>query len=221
VVLDGTDNFETRYVLNDACVKLGLPWVYGGAIGSTGMSMTIVPGESACFRCAFPNGQPAGAVATCDTAGVLASSVVTVAAVQWTEAVKIVVGDRAHLDRGLTAFDLWTNDFQRVERVPRRPGCPCCGERRFEYLEARATSQTTSLCGRNAVQVSPGRPLRLDLAELGRRLGAVGPTTCNEYLVRVAVDAHELTVFGDGRAIVKGTGDVVVARSLYARYVGA
>ncbi len=220
-VLDGTDNLETRYLLNDACVKAGVPWVYGGAIGATGMSMTIVPGETACFRCLFPNRPATGALGTCDVAGVLGSSVLTVAAMQTTEILKILVADREHLSRGLTVFDLWTNELQRTPGVPRRPGCPSCVERRFEYLEARATSQTTSLCGRNAVQVSPGRPVRLDLAQLGRRLGAAGPVTATEYLVRLVVGPHELTVFGDGRAIIKGTGDPTEARSLYARYVGA
>lgn len=221
VVLDGTDNLETRYLLNDACVKHGVPWVYGGAIGATGMTMTVVPGETACYRCVFPNGAAGAALGTCETAGVLASSVLVVAALQFTEAVKILVGDRAHVNRGLTAFDLWTNDLERAEHLRRDPGCACCGARRFDYLEARATSQTTTLCGRNAVQVSPGCAVSLDLAELGRRLGAAGDVTCTEHLVRFSVGGRELTVFADGRAIVKGTGDVAEARSLYARWVGA
>jgi adenylyltransferase/sulfurtransferase len=140
VVVDGTDNLQTRYLLNDACVKAAIPWVYGGAVGSTGMSMTILPGETACFRCLFPTPQPAGTTETCDTVGVLASSVVTVAALQWTEVVKLLVGDREHLARGLTAFDVWTNDHIQAEEVPRRPDCPCCGERRFEYLEVQVRS---------------------------------------------------------------------------------
>ena len=221
VVLDGTDNFETRYLINDACVKVGTPWIYGGAIGSTGMSMTVVPGETACFRCLFPDSQPAGTMATCDTAGVLASSVVAVAAIQWTEVVKLLVGDREHLGQGLTAFDLWANDYQHAVGVRRKPDCPCCGQRRFEYLEARATSRTASLCGRKAVQVSPAQPVMLDLAGLRQKLDGVGEVTCNDYLVRFLVGAHELTIFGDGRAIIKGTSDLSVARSLYARYVGA
>jgi adenylyltransferase/sulfurtransferase len=220
VVIDGTDNLETRYLLNDACVKAGIPWVYGGAVGSTGMSMTILPGETACFRCLFPTPQPAGTMETCDTAGVLASIVVTVAAIQWTEAVKLLVGDREHLNSGLTAFDVWTNDHLQAEGVPRRPECPCCGERRFEYLEARVTSRTALLCGRDAVQVSPGRAVRLDLGVLARKLAGTGTVTSNDYLLRSVVDGHEMTVFADGRAIIKGTDDLAVARSLYARYVG-
>ena len=143
------------------------------------------------------------------------------AALQWAEAVKILVGDLAHLGRGLASFDLWTNDYLLATGFPRLADCPCCGLRRFDYLEARATSQTTSLCGRNAVQVSPGQALRLDLAEMGRRLGAAGAVSISPYLVRLAVDAFEITIFADGRAIIKGTSDLALARSLYARYVGS
>ena len=221
VVIDGTDNFETRLLVNDACVKQGRPWVYGGAIGATGMAMAIVPGETPCLRCVFPGEQAAGPLATCETAGVLGAIVTMVAAVQWTEAVKILLGDREHLGRGLSTFDLWSNEYLLATGFERLPDCPCCVQRRFDYLAARATSQTTTLCGRNAVQVSPGRSLRLDLAELGRRLEAAGRVTTSPFLVRLLVDGRELTVFADGRAIVKGTADPAVARTLYARYVGS
>lgn len=220
VVLDGTDNFETRYLVNDACVKLGTPWVYGGAIGSTGMSMTIVPGETACFRCLFRNQPPVGAMETCETAGVLAASVVTVAAIQCAEVMKLLVGDSHNRSRGLTAVDVWTNDHVQAEGRLRDPDCPCCGQRRFEYLDAVVTSRTASLCGRDAIQVSPGQQVKLDLVDLRRKLEATGPVTANDYLVRCLVDEHEMTIFADGRAIIKGTTDLAVARSLYARYVG-
>jgi adenylyltransferase/sulfurtransferase len=160
-------------------------------------------------------------LATCETAGVVGAIVTLVAALQWTEAVKILLGDREHLARGLATFDLWSNHYLLATGFERLPDCPCCARRHFDYLEARSTSQTTSLCGRDAVQVSPGRPLRLDLAELGRRLAAAGDVTTSPYLVRLAVGGQEVTVFADGRAIVKGTSDLAVARSLYARYVGA
>lgn len=221
VVLDGTDNLETRFLLNDACVKHGIPWIYGGAIGSTGMSMTVLPGETACFRCMFPTPPAPGTVATCDIAGVLGSTVVTVAAGQWTQAVKLLIGDREHLNPGLVAFDLWTNDHQQSEFLTPLPDCPCCGQGQLEFLDARVTSRTVSLCGRDAIQVSPGRTTRLDLQALGQRLDGIGPVTATSYLVRLAVQGHELTIFADGRAIIKGTEDVAVARSLYARYVGA
>jgi adenylyltransferase/sulfurtransferase len=220
VVLDGTDNFETRYLVNDACVKQGVPWVYGGAVGSTGMSMTIVPGETACFRCLFPAPPPVGSMETCETAGVLAAGIVTIAAIQAAETLKILVGDRENRSPGLTAVDVWTNDHVQAEGRLRDPACPCCGQRRFEYLDAVATSRTASLCGRDAIQVSPGKAQSLDLAGLGHRLEATGPVTVSDYLVRCRADGHEITIFADGRAIIKGTADLAVARSLYARYVG-
>ena len=220
VVLDGTDNLETRYLLNDACVKLGVPWIYGGAVGSTGMSMTVIPGETACFRCLFPTRATSGTVANCETVGVLASTVVMVSAYQWTEAIKLLVGDRDHLNRTMVYFDVWSNDHQQGERLTPSPDCPCCGQRRFDFLEATATSSSTLLCGRNAVQVRPGHAMSLDLADLARRLDGVGTVSATRFMLRLELGGHELTVFSDGRAIIKGTDDVAVARSLYSRYVG-
>ena len=220
VVIDGTDNLETRYLVNDACVKRGVPWVYGGAVASTGMAMAIIPGETACFRCLFPASVAAGTIATCDTAGVLASTVVAVASFQWTAAVKLLVGNREGAGE-LAAFDVWSQDHEHTP-VPRQADCPCCVRHHFEYLEAKATSRTATLCGRNAVQVSPPEAVKLDLAQLAARLKAAGEVTMRgDFLVRFAVDGHELTIFPDGRAIVKGTSDTSVARALYARYVGA
>lgn len=221
VVLDGTDNLETRYLLNDACVKTGIPWIYGGAVGSTGMAMTVIPGTTSCFRCLFPVPAPVGTLDTCESAGVLASTVVTVSAFQWTEAVKLLVGARDHLDLRLVYFDVWQNDRLESERPGPSPACPCCAERRFEFLEAAVTSRTVTLCGRNAVQVSPGRSAPVDLEELARRLDGVGTVSTTRFLLRLGLGEHELAVFPDGRAIVKGTDDLSVARSLYARYVGA
>jgi adenylyltransferase/sulfurtransferase len=220
VVVDGTDNLETRYLLNDACVRHGIPWVYGGAIGSTGMSMTIIPGVTPCFRCLFPNVSAPGSLETCETAGVLASAIVAVAAHQWTEVAKLIVGARDSLSGGLLALDVWTNDHMLISGVARRPDCPCCALGRFEFLDASATSRSVTLCGRNAIQVTPGMATRVDLAGLGRRLAAAGDVVVNAYLVRFAVGPHELTVFPDGRAIIKGTDDPAEARSLYARWVG-
>jgi adenylyltransferase/sulfurtransferase len=184
------------------------------------MSMTIVPGETACFRCLFPTRPPVGAMETCDTAGVLAVGVVTVAAIECAEVMKLLVGDRAKLSRGLTAFDVWTNDHLQAEGKLRDPDCPCCGQRRFDYLDALVMGRTAPLNGRDAIQVSPGQPVKIDLVELGRKLEATGPVTSTDYLVRCLVDGHEMTIFADGRAIIKGTTDLAMARSLYARYVG-
>lgn len=220
VVVDGTDNLETRYLLNDACVKLGVPWVYGGAVAATGMAMVIVPGETACFRCLFPRDAGAGKMATCDTVGVLASTVVAVAAFQFTAVVKLLVGDRQGAGE-LVAFDVWTQDHEHTP-VPRRPDCPCCVLHHHDYLDARSTSRSTTLCGRDAVQIRPAAELELDLASLAERLAGLGAVTFKAgVILRLAVGAHELTVFPDGRAIVKGTGDPAAARALYARYIGS
>jgi molybdopterin-synthase adenylyltransferase len=219
-VIDGTDNLETRYLVNDACVSLGVPWVYGGAVGSQGLSMTILPDDGPCFRCAFPQAPTPGSLATCETAGVLGSIIAVVAAAQFTEAVKLIVGARDKLNRGLLVFDVWSNEYEHLPEIVRNPDCPCCGRRDFSFLDARSTSQTTSLCGRNAVQVSPAEPRALDLAALRRQFAAIGTVGGNDYLVRLGVDGFELTIFPDGRAIVKGTSDDTVARSVYAKYVG-
>jgi molybdopterin-synthase adenylyltransferase len=220
VVIDGTDNLETRYLLNDACVRAGTPWIYGGVIGSTGMAMAIVPHRTPCFRCLFPRVPDATRLETCETAGVLASAVVTVAAFQWTQAVKLLVGDESLEPGALLTVDVWSGNFEVVHGIPRRPDCACCVEGRYEHLDVQRTSQATALCGRNVIQVSPGRPVRLDLLEFARRFDGIAKPVVNEFLVRVVVDAHELTVFDDGRVIIRGTDDPARARSLYARWVG-
>jgi molybdopterin/thiamine biosynthesis adenylyltransferase len=219
LVLDGTDNFETRFVLNDACVKLGRPWIYGGCVGSYGMAMAVLPGEGPCFMCLL-GGMPApGTSPTCDTAGVLNTAVGVVASLEANEALKLLLGKREALTGGLQTLDLWTNAFQLV-RIPRSPACPTCVGRTFPHLEANP-STALSLCGRNAVQITPAPGASLDLAEAERKLAPLGKVRRNAYLLKFAVDGCELTLFPDARAIVQGTADLSKARSLYARYVGA
>jgi adenylyltransferase/sulfurtransferase len=223
LVMDGTDNFETRYLINDACVKQVTPWIYSGAVGSHGMTMTIRPGESACFRCIFPETPPPGTAATCDTAGALGPAVGMVASLAASEAIKLLVGDTAALNPGLVHLDAWHLTFQKVY-VERRNGerpCPCCVERRFPFLEAGPTSLVTTLCGRDAVQITVGAAGLLSLDRLAERLRPLGSVSTNPFLLRFTVDGYELTLFPDARAIIKGTTDPAVARSLYARYVGA
>jgi adenylyltransferase/sulfurtransferase len=223
LALDGTDNFETRYLLNDACVKQVTPWIYSGAVGSRGMTMTVRPEQSACFRCVFPQAPPPGAAATCDTAGVLGPAVGMIGALAAAEAIKLLVGDTGALNPGLIHLDAWHLSFQTV-RVARRVGadpCPCCVERQFPYLEAGAGSQTAVLCGRNAVQITARAGTTLSLPALAERLRPLGAVSLNPFLLRFQVDGYDLTLFPDARAIVKGTTDAAVARSLYARYVGA
>ncbi len=221
VVLDGSDNFEVRYLLNDACVKAGIPWIYSGVIAAYGVTMTILPGETACLRCVFPDRPLPGTTPTCDTAGVLNGIVGVITGMASTEAIKLLAGsDR--LVRGLTWIDLWENTFERVE-LPRMPDCPTCGLGHYEYLDAPLDESGVSLCGRNAVQVRPprGTTAALDLGALAERLRPAGEVASNEFLLRLRVDGYEVTVFPDARAIIKGPDDPAVARTIYARYVGA
>jgi adenylyltransferase/sulfurtransferase len=222
VILDGTDNFEIRYLINDVAVKLGKPWVYGGCIGSHGQVMAIIPGETPCLRCVFEAAPAPGEAGTCETAGVLAPIVNIVASLQAMEAIKILTGNLAQVNRELVYLDVWDNVHRRIKVAPLlgKVDCPCCQRRRFEWLDGEHGSQTTSLCGRNAVQVSHRTPGKLNFEEMARHLGVMGQVSYNRFLLKFEVDGYEFTVFPDGRAIIKGTSDVEKARTLYARYVG-
>lgn len=220
LVMDGTDNFETRYVLNEACVKLGIPWVYAGAVASYGVVMPIVPGITPCLRCVFVQPVAPGTVDTCDTAGVLGPVIATIAGIASAEAIKLLVGANEQVRRGLLWIDLWHNSVQETKLVGPTPDCPVCQARRFDLLDQVAGSSTVRLCGRNAVQVRPRADVGVRLDELAERLRPLGPVDVSDYLVRVKINDFELAVFADARAIIKGTEDLSVARSLYARYVG-
>jgi len=219
-VVDGSDNFEVRYLINDACVKLNKPWVYGGVIGSYGMTMTIRPGVTPCLRCIFPEAPAPGDAPTCDTAGVIGPAVTVIAGIQSAEAIKLAVDDIGALNRDLLAIDVWNIGIDQLALDAPRADCPTCGMHDFAFLERSTSSQTTELCGRDAIQVSVNPPVALSLATLADRLRAAGTVAFNSYLLRCQVDSYELTVFPDGRAIVKGTTDPAVARSVYARYIG-
>lgn len=221
LVLDGTDNFQVRYLLNDACVKHGKTWIYGAAVSSYGTTMTVIPGETPCLRCIFDEMPDAGSSPTCDTAGVIMPIIATVAAVQVAEALKILVGDLDSLHGSLMQFDVWANDRQRIKLGRPNSNCKCCGQKIFEFLEAENAEFTAVLCGRNAVQIAPPRPVTLDLEQLASTLRALVDVKQNEYLLRFTSGHNEVTVFRDGRAIVKGTDDISVARSLYSRYIGS
>jgi molybdopterin/thiamine biosynthesis adenylyltransferase len=222
VILDGTDNFEVRYLINDAAVKLRKPWVYAGSIGSHGQTMTILPGETPCLRCVFEAAPAPGEAATCETAGVLAPVVHIIASFQATEALKILAGRRDRISRDLLYVDVWENLQRRIKIAPLlgKVDCPCCRRRRFEWLDGEQGSHTTSLCGRNAVQVAHRAASRLNFEALARNLEALGEVSYNRFLLKFTADGHEFTVFPDGRAIIKGTSDVDKARTLYARYIG-
>ena len=218
VVVDATDNLPTRYLLNDACMKAGIPWVYGGAIGSTGMAMTILPGETPCFRCLFPNPPPDG-TDTCDTTGVLASSVVTVAAHQWTEVIKLAIGARDQVLKGLLTLDVWTGDREVIAEIERQPDCPCCVRHEYEFLNRTRADLVTTVLGTHAVQVSPAEPAALDLVALTAQPHGAQVVSANEFAVRLAAGGRELIVFSDGRVIIDGTADAAEARSLYLAHV--
>ncbi len=218
MVLDGTDNFETRFLLNDACVKGKIPWIYGGCVGSYGMVLPILPGETACLACWLEECPGPGSTATCDTAGVLNTVASTIASLQANEAIKFLSGNRAEMSTGLTAIDLWKNSHQTM-KVPRRPDCLPCGKNVFSWLEAGEESLVTILCGRDAVQIVPADSA-IDLAELETRLKKAGEVFRNDYLLKLRLEENELTLFPDGRAIIQGTHDPARARSLYAKYIG-
>ncbi len=237
VLLDCTDNFATRYLANDLAVKLSIPLCYGGAVGTRGMHMCILPGRTACLRCVFPEAPAPGDSPTCDTVGVLATVTSMVAAAQANAAIKILLGRADLLASELVSFDPWNNDHRRVRVADaRRADCPCCAHRRFEFLDAPHTGATV-LCGRNSVQISPaGRAAAFDLAAIGERLARLGPCERADRLVRfrpshqpaalVSVpsgtpDGFEITVFDDGRAVVGGTSDPVLARALFDRFIGS
>lgn len=227
LILDGTDNFEVRYLINDVAIKHNKPWVYGGAVGTEGMSMTILPGETPCLRCVFEASPGPGEVGTCETAGVLAPIVGIIANFQSAEALKILGGKSDAINRELFCINLWDNTNRRVKVAPlkgRKGKCPCCAKREFSWLEGEQGTQTTSLCGRNAVQVTQRRASALDFGELGKQLAASGTVTANKFLLKFQVtdagEGYEFTVFPDGRAIIKGTDNTDRARTLYSKYIG-
>jgi molybdopterin-synthase adenylyltransferase len=218
VVLDGTDNFETRYLINDFAISSGIPWIYGGAVGSYGLAMPVLPGRTACFRCIYPE-PPAGAQPTCETAGVLNVIISAVASFQVADALKIMAGKTDSVRARITTLDLWDGRIRQIDAPPPDPECPACARREFTYLDGTRRGPAI-LCGRNAVQIQ-GPPGLIDLNELRLRLEPLGQVRANEYALRFTAAPYEITIFPDGRAIVKGASDTAMARSLYARYVGA
>jgi adenylyltransferase/sulfurtransferase len=223
LILDGTDNFETRYLINDAAVKLEKPWIYGGVIGCEGQTMTILPGKTPCIRCLIETAPPPGMTPTCETAGVLGPAVAVIASFEAIEAIKLLSGNIDARNVHLIMVDVWDWTFRqlKVAGLFGKVDCPCCTQRRFEWLDGGMGSHTTTLCGRNAVQVAVRRASPLDFGEMATRLAGLGAVGHNAFMLRFATDGYEFTVFPDGRAIIKGTNDVTKARTLYAQYVGS
>jgi len=220
LVLDGTDNFATRYLINDACVKHKTNWIYGAAVGSYGVTMTIRPQQTACLRCVFEEAPPAASAPTCDTAGVIMPIINVVSAIQIAEAFKLLTGRVAELHGSLMQFDVWRNEWRKIKLAAPHADCPTCGLHRFETLSPASAETAAVLCGRDAIQISPSHPTTVNFSSLAERLRPAGDVKFNEYLLRFTTGPFELTVFQDARSIVRGTDQIATARSLYAKYIG-
>ena len=218
VILDGLDNFETRLLINDVSLKHNIPWVYGGAISSFGMTMNIIPHETPCFRCIYANSTSSGLALTCDTVGVISPAPFIIGSLQSAEAMKILVGAE-EINRDLIMIDVWKGEFSHL-KVHRGVDCPTC-RGVYEFLEARFGTRTVSLCGQNAVQVFNPEARGVSFEGLATHLGPIGKVSYNEFMLRFHVDNYEMVIFPDGRAIVKNTDDESLARGLYAKYIGA
>jgi molybdopterin-synthase adenylyltransferase len=219
LVLDGTDNFETRYLLNDAAVEAGKPWVYAGAVGMSGAVAAVRPGEGPCLRCLFPTSPKPGSAPTCETAGILGPVATAAASLQTAEGLKILAGRADLLAPGYLSFDLLQGTFTRVS-TPRDPACPCCASRQFEFLQEEAGTRTHRVCGRDGIMILAPKGTRVDLQALAKRLETLAPVFSNPYLLQTEWEGHPVTLYGDGRALVQRTDDPARARALYARYLG-
>ncbi len=219
VILDGTDNFQIRYLINDVAVKHHIPWSYGGAVSSYGTTGFIRPGETPCLVCLFGENQ-GGGHDTCDTVGVIAPVVSIIASLQVAEVLKYLTGNHQKLTDSLAYVDVWNNEFRSVQFPNRRPDCRCCGRSEYQALKPQVDSLTVSFCGRQTIQIRPTKSLDIPLEQLALRLARVGRVKQNEFLLRATIDNVQLTLFADGRALVHGISDIALARSLYARYIG-
>jgi adenylyltransferase/sulfurtransferase len=225
LILDGTDNFETRFLINDLAVKLGLPWVYGACVAAEGLVLPIIPRQTPCLRCIWDDAPPPGSTPTCDTAGVLSPLVNIVASLQALEAMKILIGDLDALNRKMVSIDVWTGQFRGLDMQPAydKGHCVCCKQGKYEFLSGQRSSATATLCGRNAVQVSPpeGGGGKANFKQIAKRLPFDARPKVNDYMLRFTIDEYAVTLFPDGRAIIKGTADPAIARGVYAKYVGS
>ncbi|QDT45955.1 Molybdopterin-synthase adenylyltransferase [Gimesia alba] len=225
LILDGTDNFEVRYLINDVSLELGIPWIYCGCIGSTGQTMTILPGKSACLRCLIDSAPEPGSTETCDTAGILGPTVNVIASLEAVDAIKLLAGLEEQIKPVLTVVDVWEGSFRQMSVADLRDkaGCKACHQGERIWLKGEQGSRTTRLCGRNAVQVSPADKGQIVFEELAKKLQKSGTVDFNAYLLRLNLKdpEYEISLFRDGRAIIKGTDDPSTAKTIYARYIGS
>ncbi len=222
IIIDGTDNFETRFLINDYCVKNNVPWVYGACIGSRGVVMNIMPSMTPCLRCVFETMPQIGSFPTCDTAGVIGPIAGIIASFQVTEAIKILIGDYSSVNKNLLEIDVWDSNFRQMDISELKDinNCQTCKLHNYEFLVAAAGVMTTFLCGKNAVQVMSRNIGNIDLRKLEQRLGAIADVSCNAFMLKFKVKDHSFTVFADGRAIITGTADSSTAKNLYSKYLG-
>ena len=221
LVIDGTDNIQTRMLINDVCVKNRIPWIYTGAIGTSGMSMNILP-DKACIRCLYPGIPKAGSLPTCDTMGVLNTITVIMGSIETTEAIKILLGFYDEIEStnsNLLVYDTWNQSFDSII-VKKNDKCECCGNENYEFIDSDEQEIITSLCGRNAIQITPADPKELSLNIIGEKLEKLGTVKCSDFIMLFKNDETEISLFRDGRAIIKGTDNEMVARTIYARYIG-
>ena len=217
VVLDGTDNMLVRFLINDACVKHNIPWVYGGAIETHGMTMNIIPNKTPCFRCIIQDLPDAGLLPTCDTVGVLNSIPTIISSIQSTEAIKILL--KKDVNKDLLIYDVWSHDFQKI-RIKKNKHCECCGKHNYEFINAKKKETMISLCGRGAIQITPAKSMNISFDELANKLQKVGEVENRKAILRFKIPKYELNVFRNGRTIIIGTNDKKIAKSLYAKYIG-
>lgn len=219
LIVDGTDNFETRFLINDFAVKKKVPWIYGACVGSYGVAFAFQPDRSACLQCLFEQPTEVGTTETCDTAGILAPIVHVIAAFQVAQSLKIIVGESPPQE--ILQIDVWNGTWRTISaEKARNQECRCCGKHQFHFLEGQEHNRLTRLCGRNSVQISPPRPIRSDFQKISKRLAKTAQIDLNEYLLRIRVDGYEIALFADGRSIIRGTNDFTTARALYAKYIG-
>ncbi|MFB5190752.1 ThiF family adenylyltransferase [Alicyclobacillus fastidiosus] len=220
VILDGTDNFQVRYLINDVAVKHGIPWAYGGAVSSYGTTAFFRPGQTPCLVCLFGSNDHSSGHDTCDTVGVIAPVVSIIASFQVAETLKYLTGNGEALANAMTYLDVWKNEFRSVQFGSVNEGCPCCQGRQFTSLESRSDGLTVSMCGRQTIQVRPPAVLLVPLAQMAQRLAQFGEVRHNPHLLRCDFGDVQITLFADGRALIHGVDDEAAARSIYARYIG-
>ena len=220
LIMDASDNFDVRFLVNEYAVKNNVPWIYGACVGSYGLTFPIIPGESACLRCVFESAPPPGVSPSCDTAGVIGPIVGAIVSIQVAEAMKILSGARGRVRKKITTIDMWENRYDSIDLPQPFADCACCGRHEYPYMDGSLGAEAAALCGRNSVQIRPKSQTKIDFDDLAARLAPLGAVEQNRFLLRADIDGYQITIFSDGRAIIQGTYDAAIAKSLYSRYVG-